>query len=249
MSNFDKVEYKHTEHIKFAMSGAAPLGQQDVEKFNKKAPNTKLFQGYGLTEAAPLVLMSSPGSSNYASSGYLIPDTDAKIVPLDDPEMLGAGPNISGELWVKGPQIMKGYHNNKVATAETVTPDGWLKTGDIGHYDENHDFYITDRLKELIKVKGYQVAPAELEALIRDHQDVADAAVIGIPHPTAGESPKAFVVRKNPNLTESQVKEFISNQVADYKRIGSVEFVDSIPKNATGKILRRELRKLYVVLK
>ena len=243
MSNYDKLEPKHTSSVKSVMSGAAPLGAADVERFVKKAQDIDIFQGYGLTETAPVVFMSNPGSKNYGSAGSLMPDTEAKIVRIDDPEGRGVGPHTSGELWTRGPQVMKGYHNNEKATKETITSDGWLRTGDIGHYDENFEFYITDRLKELIKVKGFQVAPAELETLLRDHPDIADAAVIGIPHHSAGELPRAFVISKNPNLTEQEVKNFIANKVAEYKRLeGGVEFVESIPKNATGKILRRELK-------
>lgn len=246
MSNYEKVELKHTRSIKYVMSGAAPLGALDAEKFQQKAPFTKFFQGYGLTEASPVVLMASPSTKNFSSSGYLMPDTEGKIVRLDDTKMLGVGPNVVGELWTRGPHVMKGYHNNEKATRETITPDGWLKTGDIGYYDENHEFYITDRLKELIKVKGFQVAPAELEAIIRDHPQVADAAVIGIPHPKTGEVPRAYVIKKNPKLTEEDVKRFVAEKVADYKKLeGGVEFVESISKNASGKILRRELRKHF----
>lgn len=159
------------------MSGAAPLGSSDAERFKEVAPNASFFQGYGLTEASPVVLMSMLGSKNYASVGYPTPDTEAKIVPVNDEQHRGVGPHISGELWVRGPQIMKGYHENEKATNETVTNDGWLRTGDIGHYDSNSEFYITDRLKELIKVKGFQVPPAELEEILRSHPDIADAAV------------------------------------------------------------------------
>lgn len=181
MNNYDKLESKHTESIKYVMSGAAPIGSSDAERFKKVAPNSQFFQGYGLTEAAPVVLMSMLGSSNYASVGYPTPDTEAKIVDINDEQQLGQGPNVTGELWVRGPQIMLGYHENEQATRETVTSDGWLRTGDIGHYDENYEFYITDRLKELIKVKGFQVPPAELEEILRDHPDIADAAVSNYP--------------------------------------------------------------------
>lgn len=160
---------------------------------------------------------------------------------------------------------MKGYHNNEKATKETIIEDGWLRTGDIGHYDENSNFYITDRLKELIKVKGFQVAPAgivlnsiywniiinlifsELEEIIRDHPKIADAAVIGIPNALTGELPRAYIVKKpNQEITEDEVKEFVAKKVAVYKRLdGGVEFVTSIPKNATGKIMRRVLKKQF----
>lgn len=243
MNNCEKIEPKHTKAVKFVMSGAAPIGSHDAERFQRIAPNAQFFQGYGLTEASPVVLMSAMGSKNFASVGGPTPDSEAKIVLVNDPEHRGVGPNVTGELWVRGPQIMKGYHDNETATNETITADGWLRTGDIGHYDENFDFYITDRLKELIKVKGFQVPPAELEEVLRDHPDIADAAVIGIPHETSGEVPRAYVVTKNPKLTEKEVKDFVEKKVAHYKKLaGGVEFIDAIPKNATGKILRRELK-------
>lgn len=246
MSNYDKLQPKHTKSIRYVMSGAAPMGQSDAAKFNLIAPNASFFQGYGLTEASPVVLMSKMGSTNYASVGNPPPDTEAKIVLLNDEQSWGVGPNITGELWVRGPQIMKGYHENDAATNDTITPDGWLKTGDIGHYDENLDFYITDRLKELIKVKGFQVPPAELEEILRSHPDVADAAVIGVPCKRQGELPRAYVVSKNPSITEKDIKDFVAKKVAEYKRLeGGVEFVAAIPKNATGKILRRELKAIY----
>lgn len=203
---------------------------------------------FGLISASPVVLMSKLGSTNYASVGAPPPDTDAKVVGINDPECRGLGPNESGEIWVRGPQIMAGYHNNEKATSETITPDGWLRTGDIGHYDENFEFYITDRLKELIKVKGFQVPPAELEEILRDHPAVADAAVIGVPHPKSGEVPRAYIVKKkDANATENDIKEYIRAKVAKYKRLeGGVEFIEAIPKNATGKILRRELKAQFI---
>lgn len=241
-----QLEPKHTQSIKYVLSGAAPVGEHDVERFNQKAPQAQFFQGYGLTESSPCVLMSMTGTKNYASVGFPTPDTEVKIVLVDDEECKGVGPNISGELWVRGPQVMKGYHNNEKATLETLTPDGWLKTGDIGYYNEKFEFFITDRLKELIKVKGFQVPPAELEEILRDHPDIVDSAVIGVPHPKSGECPRAYVVSKNPSLTESEVKDFVAKKVAQYKRLdGGVEFIAAIPKNATGKILRRELKTQY----
>lgn len=245
MNNYKLMEPRHTKSIKYVMSGAAPIGPNDAERFGVIAPNAQFFQGYGLTEAAPVVLMSMLGSKNHASVGYPTPDTEAKIVPVGDVEQHGVGPNVSGELWVRGPQIMKGYHNNDEATHDTITSDGWLKTGDIAHYNENLEFFITDRLKELIKVKGFQVPPAELEEVLRDHPNITDAAVIGIPD-GSGELPRAYVVKNNPELTEKEVKDFVAKKVAKYKWLeGGVEFIEVIPKNATGKILRRDLKKQY----
>lgn len=142
---------------------------------------------------------------------------------------------------------MLGYLNNPEATAEILIKDGWLRTGDIGYYDEQGYFYITDRLKELIKVKGYQVPPAELEELLRSHPNVADAAVIGVPHATNGEAPRAFIVAKEgAELTEKELQNYVAEKVTSYKRLeGGVQFVPNIPKNATGKILRKDIKAKY----
>lgn len=149
-------------------------------------------------------------------------------------------------MWVRGPQVMKGYFENQVANEDIFRPGGWMRTGDMAYYDENDAFYITERLKELIKVKGYQVAPAELEAILRSHPELDDAAVIGIPHEQHGETPKAFVVKKagaSPN--EQSIMEFVAEKVASYKKLGGLMFVDAIPKSAAGKILRREVKAKF----
>jgi acyl-CoA synthetase (AMP-forming)/AMP-acid ligase II len=169
------------------------------------------------------------------SVGALIPNTEARLV---DPE---TGEDAEeGEIWVRGPQVMRGYLNNPEATAETLTDDGWLRTGDIGRVDENGFFFIVDRLKELIKYKGYQVPPAELEAVLVSHPKVKDAGVIGVRREDGEEVPKAFVV--SDGLDADEVMDYVSERVAPYKRIREVEFVDEIPKSASGKILRRVLR-------
>lgn len=241
------VKSEHLESVRNIFSGAAPMGASDAERMIAKAPQIQFAQGYGLTESSPVVLIGAMGSKNYASVGSPPPRTQAKIVALNDPTNTALGPNQNGELLVRGPQVMKGYHNNKQATDEIFTEGGWLRTGDIAHYDEDLQFYITDRLKELIKVKGFQVAPAELEELLRDHPAVADAAVVGQPHPISGEVPRAFVVKKkNANITEEDLKKYVAEKVAVYKKLdGGVTFLDAIPKNASGKILRRQLKEEY----
>ncbi|CAG9808478.1 unnamed protein product [Chironomus riparius] len=247
-NNYEKIRPKHTRSIRYVVSGAAPLGSSDIEKFLKISPQTQYIQAYGLTEASPVTHMSAKSSTNYASIGDPIHDTECKVVDINDPEFRGLGPNQTGEVLIRGPQIMLGYHNNETATKDTVTSDGWLRTGDIGYHDEQGNFYITDRLKELIKVKGFQVAPAELEEILRMHPDIADAAVIGVPNPATGELPRAFVVaKKGSKISEKSVQEYVAQRVSDYKKLaGGVEFVDTIPKNTTGKILRRELKSRYV---
>lgn len=147
-----------------------------------------------------------------------------------------------GELWVRGPNVMAGYLGNPEATAATLDADGFLHTGDLARVDSTGCVYIVDRIKELIKYKGYQVAPAELEALLLTHPDIADAAVIGVADAEGEEIPKAFVVTGDPALSAEQVMEFLAAQVAPYKKVRAVEFIAAIPKSAAGKILRKDLR-------
>jgi len=167
-------------------------------------------------------------------------DTEQKIVDLETGER-ELGPNEVGEVLIRGPQLMLGYWNAPEATAATLQ-GGWLYTGDIGRIDERGYLTITDRKKEMIKYKGFGVAPAEIEALLFEHVGVADVAVIGKPDPDAGEVPKAFVVRKDPTLTAEALLEWARGRLAGYKMLHAVEFVDTIPKTASGKILRRVLK-------
>lgn len=187
------------------------------------------------------------GSTKYGSCGGPTPNTEAKIVDLSDPDYKGLGPNESGELLVRGPQAMLGYFQNPEATKEMVTRNGWVRTGDIAHYDEEGYFFITDRLKELIKVKGFQVPPAELEQILRDHPKVLDAAVVGTAHATFGEVPRAFIVKKEGvNVSEKELQDFVADKVAPYKKLaGGVTFIKTIPKNSTGKIMRRQIKEEY----
>ncbi|XP_053697105.1 uncharacterized protein LOC128744275 [Sabethes cyaneus] len=247
MSQHEIVKPEHLESVRNVFSGAAPMGALDAQRLIAKAPEIVFAQGYGLTETSPVVLIGPLGSDNYSSVGSPPPRTQAKIVALDDPNNTALGPNQNGELLVRGPQIMRGYHNNKQATDDIFAEGGWLRTGDIAYYDDQLQFYITDRLKELIKVKGFQVAPAELEEILRDHSDVADAAVVGQSHPISGEVPRAFIVKKkNAKVSENDLMKYVADKVAVYKKLeGGVTFVDSIPKNASGKILRRKLKDEY----
>ncbi|KAM0979355.1 hypothetical protein ACFX13_015503 [Malus domestica] len=163
-----------------------------------------------------------------------------KIVDPETGEALPPGKR--GELWLRGPTIMKGYVGDDKATAETLDEDGWLKSGDLCYFDDEGFLYIVDRLKELIKYKAYQVPPAELEHILQSHPDVVDAAVIPYPDEDAWQIPMAYVVRKpGSNITEGQVMDFVAKQVAPYKKIRRVAFINSIPKSPSGKILRREL--------
>ena len=218
-----------------------------------------------MTETSPVTHMSPVVNGKLGSCGEPVSRTKAKIVDVNTGEALG--PGQEGELCVYGPQIMKGYYNNIKATEEIIDPSGWLHTGDIAYYDEDNQFHVVDRLKELIKVKGLQVtfqigsitiiyrffnivddcfkvAPSELEDMLRKHPAVLDVAVIGIPDEAAGELPRAYVVPKpNNSVKESDIASYIDSQVAPHKRLkGGLHFIDSIPKTNTGKILRRELK-------
>lgn len=168
----------------------------------------------------------------------MLPNTEAKVVDATSGAELGA--DQQGELWIRGPQVMKGYLNRPEATAAMLDDDGWLRTGDLGYADAEGHFYVVDRLKELIKVKGFQVAPAELEAVLLAHPAVADAAVIPFPDALAGEVPKAFVVLRTAGTAE-ELMAFVAARVAPYKKVREIEFIDQIPKSASGKILRRVL--------
>lgn len=217
------------------------------QDFHFRAVNAEFFQGYGLTETSPIATLSPKGTTNYATVGWTGSNCQSKVVAVDDTTLKGVDTNVLGELFIRGPNIMLGYFLNDEATRAMITPDGWLRTGDIVSYDEHGLYYIRDRIKELIKVNAYQVAPAELEAVLRCHPDIVDAVVVGIPHATYGEVPRAFVVkRQGANTSEDNVKQFVAAQVAKYKKLtGGVYFVESIPKTATGKILRREVKRLY----
>ncbi|XP_033752286.1 probable 4-coumarate--CoA ligase 5 [Pecten maximus] len=220
--------------------GAAPLGEGLTEEASARL-NCHVIQAYGLTETSPIILMDQ-APPKLGTIGQLVSNTQAKMIDVDSGACLG--PGGTGELLVRGPQVMKGYLNNQEATNSTIR-DGWLHTGDIGHYDEEGYITITERLKELIKYKGFQVPPAELEALLLTHPSIQDAAVIGVEAgEDVGEVPRAFVVTKpKVQLSEEDVIKFVKENVTHYKRLrGGVKFMDAIPKTASGKILRRQLK-------
>lgn len=226
--------------LRIIMSGAAPLGP-DLEQACAERLGCLVMQGYGLTEASPVThaTVDDPDRVRRGTIGQLVPNTECRVVGVDSGDDLPLGED--GELWVRGPQVMTGYLNDPDATGAMLSADGWLRTGDIGHADGDGYYTIVDRLKELIKYKGYQVPPAELEAVLTSHPAVADAAVIGIPDEEAGELPKAFVVVSAP-VTEEEVMAYVAERVSPYKRIRSVEVVEEIPKSLSGKILRRVLK-------
>jgi 4-coumarate--CoA ligase len=233
------VEKYDLSHLELVVCGAAPLGG-DVADAMAKRLDAVCTQGFGMTELAPVSHFNPPSRPKSGSSGPAVPNTRCRVVDPETGADLPAGQE--GELWIKGPQVMKGYLNNEKATAETLTPDGWLKTGDIAYIDDDGYMYIVDRLKELIKFKGFQVAPAELEATLVSMDGITDAAVIGLPDDEAGELPVAFVVAGTPAPTEEEIKAHLAKTLSKYKQVHRVTFVDEIPKSASGKILRRVLR-------
>ncbi|XP_024961768.1 4-coumarate--CoA ligase 2 isoform X1 [Cynara cardunculus var. scolymus] len=243
--------------IRVVLSGAAPLGKELEDGLRSRVPQAIFGQGYGMTEAGPVLSMSAafakqPLATKSGSCGSVVRNAELKVIDLDTHYSLGY--NQPGEICIRGPQIMKGYLNDAKSTAATIDEQGWLHTGDIGYVDHDDEVFIVDRVKELIKFKGFQVPPAELEALLVSHPCIADAAVVPQKDDAAGEVPVAFVVLLNgmQELTEEAVKDYIAKQmkieegacwqVVFYKKLHKVYFVTSIPKSPSGKILRKDLR-------
>nr|QOE83949.1 4-coumarate:CoA ligase 14 [Gossypium hirsutum] len=226
------------------LCGGAHLSKSMIQRLRKRLPKVKLAQAYGLTETTGRVFstMVPDETQVEGATGKLLPNCEAKIV---DPETGAALPPAKpGELWVRGPLVMKGYVDNEEATVGTLDSDGWLRTGDLCYINNEGFLFFVDRIKELIKYKGYQVAPAELEHLLNSHPDVVESAVVPFSDEEAGQVPVAFVVRQSgSNIDESKLKHFVAQQacVSPYKRIRRIMFIDSLPKNASGKVMRKEL--------
>ncbi|XP_076893033.1 4-coumarate--CoA ligase-like 9 [Bidens hawaiensis] len=240
--NEELVNATDWRSLETVFSGGAPLKVAVIDKFKRRFPNVSLVQAYGLTETTAGVsrISGSYESTIVGTVGRLIANCEAKIV---DPNT-GAGlpPMNRGELWVRGPFVMKGYVDDGEVKDTMVDSDGWLRTGDLCYFDNEGFLFIVDRLKELIKYKGYQVPPAELEHILQSHPDIIEAAVIPYPDESAGQAPMGFVVRrKESSINETQVKDYVAKQVAPYKKLRRVCFIDSIPKTASGKILRKDL--------
>ncbi|XP_051114045.1 4-coumarate--CoA ligase 2-like [Andrographis paniculata] len=232
--------------VRTVMSGAAPLGKELEDAVRIKFPNAKLGQGYGMTEAGPVLAMclafaKEPFQIKSGACGTVVRNAEMKIVDTETGASLGR--NQPGEICIRGDQIMKGYLNDQESTKRTIDKQGWLHTGDIGFIDDDDELFIVDRLKEIIKYKGFQVAPAEIEAILLNHPCISDAAVVPMIDEQAGEVPVAFVVKSNGStITEDEIKQFVSKQVIFYKRINRVFFIEAIPKSPSGKILRKDLR-------
>ena len=224
--------------LDLVLSGAAPLGAELQEAAAARL-GCSVVQGYGMTETSPVTHTVPVDNPKPGTIGLSVPNTECRVVDPETGEDAAEGER--GELWIRGPQVMKGYLTNEEATRATVDDDGWLHTGDVAIVDEDGYFAIVDRVKELIKYKGFQVAPAELEALLVTHPAVADAAVIPVPEEECGEIPKAFVVLSD-EVEPEEIQEFVAERVSTYKQIRAIEVVEEIPKSASGKILRRVLR-------
>jgi acyl-CoA synthetase (AMP-forming)/AMP-acid ligase II len=236
------VDHYDLSSLRWLGCGAAPL-DADLQRACSQRIGCPVGQGYGMTEATAGIALWPVGTPVVpGSSGRLLPGVRARIV---DPDTGGdAGPGDTGELWVRSPALMNGYLGNAGATAATIDQDGWLHTGDIARFDADGNLFLIDRIKELIKVNAFQVAPAELEAILRCHPSVKDAAVVPIPDKRAGQRPKAYVVAAQ-DVRAHELIEFVAARVAPYKRIHEVEFIDAIPTSPSGKILRRLLHAAH----
>lgn len=240
------VEQFDIKCIKRWTSGAAPISPEVLKSLEQKFPWTGFRQGYGATEAA--VMAAHPpthyGYQYGVAVGMLLPNTIAKVIGKRGEEL---GPGQTGEVFAKGPQVAMGYLDDQKANAESFDADGFYHTGDAGYFDNEGLLYIKDRMKEMIKVKGSQVPPAELEDLLLGHGDVDDCAVIGLPDEYAGELPKAFVVLKNhipaSDAAGQRLIDFVKKNKVRYKWLIEIEFVDKIPKSPAGKLLRRVLKE------
>ncbi|MZD09057.1 AMP-binding protein [Streptomyces sp. SID5785] len=238
------VEGYDLSSLRRLISAAAPLDADLAEACSRRLGLPPVGQAYGMTELSPGTHVVPTAAQNPppGTVGKLLASTEMRVVSLDDPDR-DLPPGDSGEILVRGPQVMKGYLGRPEATAAMIDADGWVHTGDVGRVDEDGWLFVVDRVKELIKYKGFQVAPAELEALLLTHDGIADAAVVGVPDADGNEIPKAFVVRADPALTEDAVRDFVAGHVAPYKKIRRVAFTESVPRAASGKILRRLLRE------
>ncbi len=224
--------------LKLSLGGGMAVQRPVAEKW-ENVTQSRLLEGYGLTECAPLVTLCPYNQQHYTGSiGLPASSTDIRIVKDDGTD---AGIDEPGEMWVKGPQVMKGYYNRQEATDE-ILKDGWLATGDVACMDENGFFKIVDRKKDMIIVSGFNVFPNEIEEVVVSHDGVLEAAAIGVPHEASGEVVKIFVVRKDPNLTEAELIKHCRENLTNYKVPKIIEFRDDLPKTNVGKILRRELR-------
>ena len=240
LANSRVVKPQHLQQVKLVTGGAAHFCPSLVQGLLAKLPpGVQLLQGFGMSETSGLTHCQVEGGSG-GGIGCPLPNTMAKLVDWETGETVG--PGSRGELCVSGPQVMLGYHRNSRATKRHLQ-DHWLHTGDVATYDAASDqFVVVDRLREMIKVKGVSVAPSEIEDVVRDHPGVIDAAVVGVPDEMTGERPRAYCIRRNINVQEVEVMRWVEERLPSHMKLGTVMFVDSLPKNSMGKTLRRQLR-------
>ena len=249
LAKHPEVDNYDLSTLRAVLSGAASL-DEDLARAVEKRLGIDVHQGYGLTETSPVTHVNADRTLSPGSVGRPVSNTEHRIVDPDSGEEIpvpaqDGALSDAGELWVRGPQVMEGYLADADATAAALPGDGWLRTGDLARHGSTGEVFIVDRLKELIKYKGHQVPPAELEALLLTHDDVTDAAVVGVTDADGEEVPKAFIVARDADAAGDALSEalvgFIAERVEPYKKIRALEFVEQIPKSATGKILRRSL--------
>ncbi|KAJ8628822.1 hypothetical protein MRB53_022145 [Persea americana] len=234
-------------NLKAVMTAAAPLAPDLQTAFEEKFPGVQIEQAYGLTEHSCVTLTHGDlnqghGTAKKNSVGFILPNLEMKVTDPDTGRSLPV--NTPGELCIRSECVMQGYYKNKEETDRTIDSNGWLHTGDIGYIDEDGDVFIVDRIKEMIKYKGFQVAPAELEAVLLSHPSIEDAAVIALPDEEAGEIPSACVVmRTDAKENEEDIMKYVASTVATYKRVRVLHFVDKIPKSPSGKIMRRLVKE------
>ncbi|XP_051117539.1 4-coumarate--CoA ligase-like 1 [Andrographis paniculata] len=233
--------------LRSVMTAAAPLAPEILNEFEKKFPGVQVQEAYGMTEHSCITLTHGDPSKGHGiakknSVGFILPNLEVKFI---DPETGSTLPaNTPGEICVRSQCVMKGYYKNEYETSLTIDDDGWLHTGDIGYIDDDGDMFLVDRIKELIKYKGFQVAPAELEAILLTHPSIEDAAVVGLPDKEAGEIPAASVVmNEKAKEKEEDIMKYVANNVASYKKIRVLQFVEAIPKSPSGKIMRRLIKE------
>ncbi|MFT3742481.1 MAG: AMP-binding protein [Gammaproteobacteria bacterium] len=232
---FRQLDFKT---LKLVVAGGAPVQETIAEEWFKLT-GSRIIEGYGLTEASPVVTVNPLNVTTFHHSiGLPLPSTDVMIRDQGQ----DVGPGEYGELLVKGPQVMLGYWNNPAETQAVFSQDGWLQTGDIGYYDAQGFFYLVDRKKDMILVSGFNVYPSEVEAVLMHHPHIREAAVVGVPDAVTGEAVKAFIVKKEAALSAVEVKRFCSQYLTGYKLPKWIEFVTSLPKSTVGKVLRRVLK-------
>lgn len=235
--DISKVDFSK---MKFTVSGGMAT-QKTVAEHWQKVTGVTILEGYGLTEASPVVTLNPLNLKHFSgSSGVPVPATDMSIRDANGNEVaLGK----EGELWLKGPQVMKGYWNMPDETKLVIDENGWLRTGDVVRMDERGFIYIVDRLKDMILVSGFNVFPAEIEDVIMMHEGVQEVAVIGVPNDRSGETIKAFIVKENDSLSEGELISYCRKNLTGYKVPKIIEFRHDLPKSNVGKVLRRELRE------